>query len=356
MEALRMTSRRRVLLIAAALAALALMLAYIAGTFHAKVHPLAERAIPAQAGTAVTAEARQEPITEWVPGTVRATDETLIGSRIMATVVRVNVRAGARVTQGDLLIELDDQTFAAVVEQRRQEAAAANAALDEARRSRDRANSLAQTGSISQAAIDRATTDFHVAQANTERAARAVAEAQATLAYTKIRAPITGTIVERFIEPGDTATPGRTLLRLYNPGRLRVEATLRESLVRHVGTGDVVTARIDALDVTAPTVVEEIVPAADPSSRTFTLKALLPTVDGLFPGMFARLSIPLGSEIHIRVPSRAVAQAGQLEFVYVRTPAGDERRFVRTGTPESDGTVIVRSGISSGEIVVVPEL
>jgi len=83
---------------------------------------------------------------------------------------------------------------------------------------------------------------------------------------------------------------------------------------------------------------------------------IVPAADALFPGMFARLSIPLGSKIRIRLPSRAVAQAGQLEFVYVRTPAGDARRFVRTGTPESDGTVIVRRGISSGEIVVVPEL
>lgn len=351
-----MVSRRRVILMVSALAALAVMLAYVAGAFHAKVGPLQEPQHLSQSGTAVTVHAASEPITEWVPGTVRATDETLIGSRIMATVVRVNVRANARVTQGDLLVELDDQTFTAVVEQRRQEEAAANAALNDARRSYDRANSLSKTGTISQAALDRATTDFHVAEANAERAARAVSEAQAALAYTKIRAPMTGTIVERFIEPGDTATPGRTLLRLYNPGRLRVEATLRESLVRHVGTGDTVKARIDALDVAVPAVVEEIVPAADPSSRTFTLKALLPTVEGLFPGMFARLSIPLGSEVRIRLPSRAIAQAGQLDFVYVRTSAGDLRRFVRIGTPESDGTVIVRSGISSGEIVVVPEL
>jgi len=347
---------KRASLIAATLTGLAIALAYFAGVFHAKVTDAGAASTPQQPGTPFIVHAKPEPLEEWVPGTVQATDETLISSRIMATVVRVNVRANAHVKAGDLLIELDDQTLAAVLEQRRQELSAAKAALEEATRARDRANSLVASGNISQASLDRANTDYRVSEANAERAARAVTEAQAALAYTQIRAPITGTIVDRFIEPGDTATPGRTLLRLYNPGRLRVEATLRESLVRHVGPGDTLTARIDALDVTTPVVVEELVPAADPGSRTFVLKALLPDLDGVFPGMFARLAIPLGSETRIRIPARAVREAGQLHFVYVRTPSGDERRFVRIGTPDRDGTVIVRSGLSDGETLVVPSV
>ncbi len=347
---------RRGLLVLIAMLALALTLAYFAGAFHPKVAGTLETNAQRQAGDAVVVRSSMEGVVESVPGTVQATDATLIGSRIIASVVRVNVRAGARVTQGDLLVELDDQAFQAVLAQRRQDVTGATAAFEEARLARDRANSLVGKGSISQSAVDKAIADFRVAQANLERADRAVAEADAALGYTKIHAPMTGTIVERFIEPGDTATPGRTLLRLYNPGRLRVEATLRESLVRQVGTGDKVNAQIDALGVSVIATVEEIVPAADPGSRTFTLKALLPQVEGLFPGMFARLMIPLGTEERLRIPFAAVQQAGQLDFVYVRTPSADERRFVRIGKPESDGTVIVRSGVVSNENVVVPKL
>jgi membrane fusion protein, multidrug efflux system len=351
-----MTNARRLTFGLIAIAMLGVMLAYFAGAFHAKVRQSATAQPDRQPGQAVVVRSQPEIVTESVPGTVQATDATLIGSRIIGSVVRVNVRAGARVTQGDLLVELDDQALQAALEQRRQEYAGAKATFEEARLARDRSNSLIGSGSISQAALDKANADFRVAQANAERAERAVAEAEAAFGYSKIRAPMTGTIVERFIEPGDTATPGRTLLRLYNPGRLRVEATLRESLVRQVGTGDKVTARIDALDVAVPATVEEIVPAADPGSRTFTLKALLPQVDGLFPGMFARVMIPLGTEERIRIPHNAVQQAGQLEFVYVRTAAGDERRFVRIAGQQTDGTVIVRSGIANGESVVVPEV
>lgn len=347
---------RRTAQVVLALLVLALVLAYFAGAFHAKVAGGEASDVGRQPGDAAVVRGTMERIVESVPGTVQATDATLIGSRIIASVIRVNVRAGARVSQGDLLVELDDQAFQAVLAQRRQEVTGAAAALEEARLARDRANSLIGKGSISQSALDKATADFRVAQANAERADRAVAEAAAAVGYTKIHAPMTGTIVERFIEPGDTATPGRTLLRLYNPGRLRVEATLRESLVRQVGTGDKVTAQIDALATSAVATVEEIVPAADPGSRTFTLKALLPQVEGLFPGMFARLMIPLGTEQRLRIPFSAVHQAGQLDFVYVRTPSADERRFVRIGKPDSDGTVIVRSGLVSNENVVVPGL
>ena len=345
-------SRNQWVTLASSLALLVVALAYFAGAFHDKVddQPVSAEIAPAAGKTHVVALVA-EPRFESVPGTISATDETLIGARIMANVLKVTVRAGARVEPGQLLIELDGEALAAAKAQREQDAAAARAALQNARTARDRAVSLIASGSISQAAHDDAITAYRVASANLERAERAVQEAETALGYTRIFAPMAGTIVERFIEPGDTATPGRTLLRLYNPGRLRIEATLRESLVRRVGTGDVLTARIDAIDTTLDARVEEIVPAADPGSRTFTLKALMPPMEGVFPGMFARLDIPLGTVESIRIPTRAVHRSGQLEFVYVRTDAGDARRFVRLG--ESDGdTVVVRSGLRAGEVVI----
>lgn len=345
-------SRNQWTTLGVSLALLFIALAYFAGVFHDKVGDQPVHADGGAAtGTTHVVALVAEPRFESVPGTVSATDETLIGARIMANVLKVTVRAGARVEAGQLLIELDGEALAAAKAQREQDAAAARAALENARMARDRAVSLIASGSISQVAHDDAVTAYRVASANLERADRAVQEAATALGYTKIFAPMAGTIVERFIEPGDTATPGRTLLRLYNPGRLRIEATLRESLVRRVGTGDELTARIDAIDATLDARVEEIVPAADPGSRTFTLKALVPPMEGVFPGMFARLDIPLGTVESIRIPSRAVHKSGQLEFVYVRTDSGDVRRFVRLGEAEGD-SVVVRSGLRPSEVVV----
>jgi len=347
---------RRILFGAGAALLLIVALAWFAGAFHAKVATDEATDAWRLEGTDMTVTAAEEPALEIVPGTVSATDETLIGSRIMANVIRVSVRAGARVAEGDLLIELDGQALADALAQRRQEAAAAGAAREEARLARERAEKLIASNSISRAEYDRAQTDDRMAAANLERARQAIAEAETALGYTRIQAPMSGTIVERYIEPGDTATPGRTLLKLFNPGRLRVEATLRESLIGRVGTGDSVTAKIDALGATVTATVEEIVPAADPGSRTFMLKALLPPLEGLFPGMFARLEIPMDPVTRLRIPMSAVTEAGQLTFVTVRGAARDERRLVRIGQRDDAGQVAVESGLSAGEVIVIPDL
>jgi RND family efflux transporter MFP subunit len=258
------------------------------------------------------------------------------------------------VERNDLLVEFDDSAQRSVLAQRQQAEASSVAAYEEAVLIRERAVKLYESGNLSRADYDRALTAHRVQEADLERARRAVAEAQAQLDYTRITAPISGTVVERFAEAGDTVTPGQALLRLFNPGRLRVEALLRESLISRVQQGQVLKARIGALDLVVDAVVEEIVPTADPGSRSFLIKALLPQQADLYPGMFARLEIPVGQRPRLVVPESALIRTGQLTFVYVEGEAGDaRRRAVRTGSAE-EGLVEVISGLKPGDVVIVP--
>jgi len=347
-----MRNAPKLLLALVALAFLGIVMAYIAGVFHAKVEKVPGEPYDVD-GEAVVARLTETPVTAPVPGTVNPTDETLIGSRLLAAVTRVHVRAGDSVAQGDLLVELDDVALQAALKQREQAADGADAALEEATRNRDRAVQLYEQGSLSRADYDRAMTNHRVATAEAERAAQAADEARTQLSFTRITAPIDGRVVERLIEPGDTAMPGQPLLKLFNPGRMRVEAILRESLIRYVEPGSTLTAHIDALSLSLDSVVEEIVPTADPGSRTFTIKSLLPAVPDLYPGMFARLDIPTGTRERLLVPAAAVQRSGQLRFVYVR--AGDvvQRRFVRVGETYPGGVELV-SGVNPNELVIVP--
>lgn len=345
---------RNLLLAALALLVLALIMAYFTGAFHTKVQPASERGLDVLGETLIvdlTSVAETAP----VPGTVRATDETVIGSRILATVTRMRANAGDPVQEGDLLVELDSSGPSSVLEQREQAATSARAALEEAENNRARAERLFQSGNLSRADYDRALTNHRVAQAEAERAVHAAVEARTHLGYTRITAPMSGTVVEHYLEAGDTATPGQPLLKLFNPGRLRVEAILRESLIRFVVPGSALDAHIDALRITVPSTVEEIVPSADPGSRTFTIKALLPPLADLYPGMFARLEIPTGTAEKLLVPAAAVHEAGQLRFVYVRGADRTHRRFVRLGKAQDTRLEIV-SGLTPGETIIVPDL
>ncbi len=329
------------------------VMAYFSGAFHAPAE-VPDRATPAAAGSELLIQEEVGGTYESVPGTVSATDETLVGSRLLATITRIHVRSGDRVEPGDPLVEFDDSAQRSVLEQRQQAAASSTAAFEEAELDRDRAMTLYENGNLPRADYDRALTAHRVRAAELERARRAVAEAQAQLDYTRIVAPISGTIVDRYVEAGDTTVPGQALLRLYNPGRLRVEALLRESLIGQVNQGQEITARIGALDLAVQAVVEEIVPTADPGSRSFVIKALLPAQLDLYPGMFARLEIPTGERQIIRIPVTAVLRSGQLTFVYVLTESGTQRRSVRLGTFQ-DGQVTVLSGLGPGDRLLVPE-
>ncbi len=348
-----MSKTARYFMLALATLGLALLLAYFAGVFHSKISQSTDNNSVQIVGTVVTAVADIKPALEQVAGTVQATSDTILASRIMARIIRVNVRAGDSVTAEDMLIELDDEALLAVREQRVQAATAAKAALEEAQLHQTRIASLREQGSVSIAELDQAVTATRRAAAFEEGAQRAVAEASAAMNYSRIRAPMSGTVVEHYAEAGDMASPGQPLLKLFNPGQMRIEATVRESLIQYVQLGAELNAEIDAIGGKLTAVVEEIVPSADPTSRTFVLKARLSNATGMFPGMFARLSIPVAEVEGIWVPANAVQRAGQLSFVYVRSAGEDQRRFVRLGKTAAD-LVEIRSGLASGEAIVIP--
>ncbi|MEJ2132136.1 MAG: biotin/lipoyl-binding protein, partial [Gammaproteobacteria bacterium] len=146
----------RVMLGVAALALLGVVLAYFAGAFGPKV----PQSVPSRTfsidGEPYTVSPTEAPVAELVPGTIQATDETIISSRILANVLHVNVRAGDQVAQGKLLVELDGEALAAVLEQRTQETESAAAVLEEAQLTRERVTSLYESGNASKSEYDRA--------------------------------------------------------------------------------------------------------------------------------------------------------------------------------------------------------
>lgn len=194
---------------------------------------------------------------------------------------------------------------------------------------------------------------MRAAQAELARARRAVEEAETALSYAVIRAPLSGRVIDRVADPGDTARPGEPLLRLYDPEHLRLEANVRASLASRLARGQRLRARIDAIDLTTTVAVEEIVPLADPGSRSFLVKATLPASDNLYPGMFGRLLIESGTTTRFYVPAAAVERIGQLEFVRVAVDGRALRRMIRTGREDESGRVEVLAGLAPGEEVVL---
>ena len=169
--------------------------------------------------------------------------------------------------------------------------------------------------------------------------------------YSKILAPEEGVVLKRFVEPGDLALPGKPLIALRTTGALRLEAYVREGLITRVAPGTALTAAIDTLGKTVAATVEEVVPYADPDSRTFLVKAAIPPVEGLYPGMFGKLQVPVGLQRIVTIPDKAIRRVGQLELVHVQSGEGWQVRHIQTGVRLDDGSVEILSGLDGTETI-----
>ena len=192
------------------------------------------------------------------------------------------------------------------------------------------------------------------AQAGQAQAKAAVAQAQSAFGYSKLRAPFDGVVTERRVDPGALASPGMPLLTIESSGRLRLEATVDESDLRFVHVGEIVPVTLDAYpDQKLSGRVSQIVPAADPASRTFLLKIELPSSTLLRSGLFGRAQFSRGERKALIIPRTAVIERGSIKGVFVVDQDKiASLRYVTLGGPLGD-RVEVLSGLSPSESIVL---
>jgi RND family efflux transporter MFP subunit len=147
------------------------------------------------------------------------------------------------------------------------------------------------------------------------------------------------------------ATPGMPLLVVEDTSSFTFEAPVSEGLAGNLRIGTPVEVVIDALGKQIKGKVVEIVPAVDPQSRTFMLKAGV-TGEGLRTGLSGKIRIPIGVKETLVAPVRAVVERGQLTGVYAVDAEGlVTYRLIRTGKRYHE-SVEVLSGIRSGDRIV----
>lgn len=335
-----------------AVVVLALMVLWMAGTFDTRIAPGTHVTETHERQPTIEVSLRQQDLFEPVPASIEAKQATVISSRIMAQIERVNVRAGDMVNKGQVLIKLEDSDLQSRVSQAKANLQSVNTRLAEAKLGLSRASDLIAQKLIANADFDRAQADYDTLVANAANAKQGLLEAESSLAFATITAPIDGRIVDRFAEPGDITRPGVQLLSLYNPVSLRVEANVREQLAVNLTKGQPLDVEVPSLNKNLNSEVEELVPAGNVGSRSFLVKSRLSDATGLLPGMYARLLVPAGMVSTLSVPEENVIKVGQLNMVWVSTADGPERRYIRIGKRFADGMIEVISGVQVGDRIV----
>ena len=314
-----------------------------------------------------TATARV-PDTIAAMGTVRASETAQLSAQMMGTVVNVNVHEGDLVRQGQVLATIDPVQAQAGLERAQaalgaaeHESVAAQSERTLAESTLKRYETLFQRKSVSPQEYDEIRTRYENASARAEaaqsgkaQAKAAVVQAQTAFGYTKLRAPFNGIVTARNVDPGVLASPGMPLLVVEGIGRYRLEATIDEASLRFVKTGETLPISLDAYpgEKIAGKVVQ-IVPAADPNTRTFLVKIELPANPVLRSGLSGRAYFSRGERESLVVPQTAVVDRGALKGVYV---VGADKiaalRYVTVGEPVGLNLEVL-SGLSARESVVL---
>ncbi len=311
-------------------------------------------------------------------GTIRPVTESLIESQVSAQVMKVTCVPGTAVTKGQLLIQLDARRLTTRLKQAKEGLAVAKnnlkqtyksmdeakAGLDQAKAAYNRTKKLFDSDIVPSQKLEIDKAGYLQAKARLEKSQEAellskssikqvqkiVKEAQIALGYSRITSPATDIVAKKMIDPGDLAAPGKPLLIIQTSGALRLEANVREGLISRVIMGNEYQVKIETTKKTMVSRIDEILPYADPSTRTFLVKASLPNTPGIYPGMFGRLLIPVEKEKTLLIPQKAVIRVGQLELVYVKKDDVWQSVYIKTGK-KFGKKIEVLAGLSGNETI-----
>lgn len=300
-------------------------------------------------------------------GTVKAQTVSQIAPKVMGTVTALLVKAGDRVTAGQLLATLENNDSAARLAaaqagyreaQKGKEVASRNLALQET--TYERYRKLFADEAIPRQQFDQVETQTQIARLDYERAteglSRAAAqqrEAQANDDYTRLTAPTNGIVTEKRLEVGSMLQAGTPAITVEDNSAFLLEAYLEENQKNTVFIGMPVKVRFDSGNRLLDGQITEIVPSVDSSSRTFLVKAVINGTGDLQTGNYAKLLFLQGEKKGAYVPLDALVSKGELTGVYV--VAADKRvwyRMVRLGQ-RHDQLVEVIAGLKPGDQVVV---
>ncbi|GAB4400507.1 MAG: efflux RND transporter periplasmic adaptor subunit [Microscillaceae bacterium] len=274
-----------------------------------------------------------------VTGTLLPDEEVSVTSEVAGRVVSINFAEGQQVSQGTLLVKINDAELRAQLERLK-----AQVQLYENREFRQR--KLLEKGGVSQDEYEGI-----VAELNAFRAQ--VKETQAQIQRTEIRAPFAGIVGLRQVSNGSYINPGTSVVRLVNQQRLKVEFSVPEKYANAVRAGQKILVSGESLSEALPAQIYAIEPKINLETRTLTVRAYLNNSDNrLVPGAFVDIAIILEElENAIEVPTVAVIPelGGQKVFIYkqgkaIYTP-------VKTGL-RGEQTVQITEGLAPGDTLI----
>jgi len=294
-----------------------------------------------------------------------------ITPRIEAEIREILFTEGAKVSQGELLIRLEDTRASADLQQADAELAAARAELESATRNLRRGEEVSEKGFLSAADLDKLKDRFSAAESRLKAAQAAVQKADTNLEYAEIRAPFDGWIGRLNYDVGAVVSPATgpiTSVLVTDP--VYVEFQVNEadfvSFRRRGAESAEAFSKSLGLSLTLPDgeryeqdgVLDFADVQTDASTGTVAMRAVFPNPDAvLVPGLYVTLRVEGQSgEAQVLVPQVAVQETIEGKFVLVVDDQNQvAQHFIQTGAREG-ALLVVNSGLEAGDQVIVEGL
>lgn len=278
--------------------------------------------------------------TSVVVGQLAPLRSVVVTSQTPGALTRVAVEEGVEVRAGQLLAELDGRELRAQLR-------AAEANRDYAKATSDRSTQMFEKKFVTAAEYERDRAALASAEAT-------VAQIETRVSFTRILAPISGVVMQRFVQTGDIVGGQTRLFVLADVGTLVTLLPVSELEVPRLVVGAEVPVRVDALGREVKGTIRRIFPAADSVTRLVPVEIAVSggTSSGLRPGYSVRVTLRLDERTGaLVIPSRAVMGAQGAQYVFALSGTRVERRRVRVGS-DLDGRTEVIEGLSVGDTVV----
>jgi len=288
-------------------------------------------------------------------GSLRAVSSAVVKARVAGELQGLAVREGDTVRAGQVIASIDPTEYQARVRQLKQQADAARAQVEIAKRNFDNNQALVDKGFISRTALESSQSSLTGAQATYQAAVAAVDVANKTLDDTALRAPITGVVSQRLAQPGERLAVDARVIEIIDPTRLELEATLAPADSVRVRTGQTARLTIEGAAQPVTATVVRINPSAQAGSRGVPVYLSIPAAPGLRQGLFAQGVLVTERVQALAVPLGAVRTDRPTPYVQVIEGDRVRHKAVQPGArgEAGDQTVVAVTGLQAGTRVIL---
>ncbi len=308
------------------------------------------------------ATVQNKTLTQRIPlsGTLQALNQTTLSAEVEAVVAEVLVRPGDAVRKGQVLLRFDQRDIQERVKTQEAQLTSSKAQLELAKSNYQRSQDLLKQNYVSQNSFDSAGQSLKSAEASVEAAQAQLAIARKALQSSEVRAPFSGYISERLVQPGQRVGMVARLVSLVDLAHLELEGQVPVAYVPRLKLGQSIRFQAEGFDQREfKGQLVRLNPAATAGSRTLPVYAEINNPDGaLKTGMFVSGDLSLNEATDAMViNSAAIRQDGGNNYVLVIRNSKLVRQEVLLGLrDDKQGLVQIQNGLTLGEQAVLAKL